>query len=95
MGCCGGRRIQKTGGNRASETGGRREPPPSPRSAPPQPRRPGDIVFRYDGRSGLTAIGGGTGTRYRFGHPGATAVVDPRDRPSLARVPGLQQVNPG
>lgn len=39
--------------------------------------------------------GGGTGTRYRFDHPGATVVVDPRDRPSLARVPGLRQVTPG
>lgn len=94
MGCCGGRRIQGTRGTRAPEAGVRREPSPPPRSAPVQANRPGDIVFRYDGRSGLTAIGGGTGTRYRFGHPGATVVVDPRDRPSLARVPGLEQVNP-
>jgi hypothetical protein len=50
------------------------------------------ICFEYIGTTGLTAIGGATGTRYRFDRPGARVIVDPRDRPSLAAVAKLQQV---
>jgi hypothetical protein len=35
--------------------------------------------------------GGVTGARYRFTHSGAIVAVDPRDRPSLARLPRLRQ----
>ena len=50
------------------------------------------VCFEYVGQSGLTAIGGATGQRYRFDRPGARIVVDPRDRPSLATVPNLKQM---
>lgn len=43
----------------------------------------------------MTVVGGATGQRYRFDHPGAVVQVDPRDRPSLTGVPGLRQVAPG
>ncbi len=39
----------------------------------------------------MTVTGGVSGTRYRFDYRGAILAVDPRDRPSLARVPHLRQ----
>jgi hypothetical protein len=50
------------------------------------------VCFEYVGPTGLTAIGGVSGRRYRFDRPGARVIVDPRDRPSLAAVPNLRQV---
>jgi hypothetical protein len=50
------------------------------------------VVFEYTGRTGLTVIGAASGRRYRFDGPGARVVVNPRDRPSVARVPKLRQV---
>jgi hypothetical protein len=50
------------------------------------------VCFEYTGRTGLTAIGGVTGRRYRFDQPGARVIIDPRDRPSIAAVPNLRQV---
>ena len=50
------------------------------------------VQFEYTGRTGLTVIGAVSGRRYRFDESGARVIVDPRDRPSLARVPKLRQV---
>jgi hypothetical protein len=102
MGCCGGRHNAARSGRRttAAEPGNQPQVPPARTTAgldspPPRARRGGGITqthVRYEGRTGLTAIGGATGTRYRFDHPGATVQVHPRDLASLARVPGLRQV---
>ncbi len=50
------------------------------------------LQFEYLGGSVLTMTGQGTGLQYRFVGYGARASVDPRDRPSLARVPQLREV---
>jgi hypothetical protein len=101
MSCCGGRRSGHVGGippsppgggSRAGGGGGTVPAGPRPGSALP---RTFHAFFRYEGRSGMTVVGGATGQRYRFGHPGAVVQVDPRDRVSLLRVPGLTQVAPG
>lgn len=52
--------------------------------------RPAQVVFQYVGRTGLTVSRTPTGTTYRFDRPGARVVVDARDRPALAAVPGLR-----
>lgn len=95
MACCGGRRNPvKSASPAARPTQAASSRPPAPfRSPTAGTLREGETTFLYEGRSGLTAIGGSTGTRYRFDHPGATVVVDPRDRASLARVPGLRPVS--
>lgn len=49
-------------------------------------------IFRYMGRTRLTAIGVATNTTYRFDHPGATAIVDGRDVASIAAIPMLVRV---
>ena len=51
------------------------------------------IAFEYTGQTALTVVGPMSGRRYRFESPGARIVVDPRDRPSLTRVPKLRQVD--
>jgi hypothetical protein len=48
-------------------------------------------AFQYVGKTALTAIGPGTGRRYRFSHPGAIVEVDLRDSPYLATVPNLRK----
>jgi len=48
--------------------------------------------FEYVGKTAMTAIGAASGKGYRFDRPGAVITVDPRDRPSLALVPGLRLV---
>lgn len=106
MSCCGGRRSAAQGGAGAlgatpRPVGGQGTTAGNPggghsASAPGSGlSRTHHAHFRYDGRTGLTAIGGATGTRYRFGHPGAVLAVDPRDRLSLSSVPGLRQVAAG
>jgi hypothetical protein len=50
------------------------------------------IEFEYIGPTALTVVGSTSGRRYRFDGPGARIVIDPRDRPSLARVPRLREV---
>jgi hypothetical protein len=50
------------------------------------------VLFEYVGKTALAAIGPVSGKHYRFAHPGAVIVVDPRDRPGLAAVPGLRAV---
>ncbi len=77
MGCCGGRRVIHAP---ARAFGPRRREPPE------------TVAYQYTGRTALTAIGGVTGTSYRFARPGAIVRVDARDRWSLAKVPHLRPV---
>ena len=67
--------------------------PPVNRPANTKAIRYSNAFFRYDGATGLTAVGAATGTRYRFESPGAVVAVDFRDQPSLQAVPHLRQVN--
>jgi hypothetical protein len=39
----------------------------------------------------MTVIGPATGSRYRFGQPGAKVVVDARDAAALSAVPNLRR----
>lgn len=66
----------------------------APRKVPREARliRQSHIVFEYVGRTGLTAIGGVSGKRYRFEERGARVAVDPVDKPSLASVPNLRRI---
>lgn len=66
---------------------------PVPAARGTETRRTALAYFQYSGATAMTVTGGATGTRYRFGYPGATLGVDPRDRPSLARVPHLRQTS--
>jgi hypothetical protein len=50
------------------------------------------VLFEYFGRTALTIVGPATGTAYRFEHPGARVIVDPRDSASLNAVPVLMHV---
>ena len=65
--------------------------PAKPRSDSGPPRRFA-VEFEYVGATALVVSGGATGRHYRFEHSGARVAVDPRDRPSLARVPKLREV---
>ena len=82
MACCGRTRAQLFGmgmgvtANASSSTAMRRY----------------SVQFEYVGKTAMTAIGAASGKRYRFDRPGAVITVDPRDRPSLAQVPGLRLV---
>lgn len=49
-------------------------------------------IFRYLGRTSLTARGPVSGRLYHFDRAHAIVEVDPRDAHSIARIPGLQQV---
>jgi hypothetical protein len=50
------------------------------------------VYFEYVGSTGLTAFGSATKKKYRFDRPGSRLAVDPRDRPSLGKVPNLREV---
>lgn len=50
------------------------------------------VYFEYVGKSGLTVFGSATNKKYRFDRPGSRVEIDPRDRPSLAKVPSLREV---
>lgn len=78
MSCCGQARGRATIRNKSTDTAG--VPGPS------------TVIFEYVGRTALSIIGPATRTSYRFGKPGARAIVDARDRNSLAAVPVLRQV---
>lgn len=88
MPCCGSQRTQ------FQATGPPSRPPNVVTNSPAvtAPVRHFVVCFEYIGQTGLTAIGGATGRRYRFDQPGARVIVDPHDRPSLATVPNLRQV---
>lgn len=90
MGCCGNHRQKQYG--KQSEAQARVQ-----RHAPVHDIPSGDyekVFFQYVGKTGLTAIGPISGTRYRFVAPGAILPVDARDRRSLLNVPNLIQVKP-
>ena len=85
MSCCGKNREQSLG---QSSGASRLGPLGRPQPHSPLPRQ---VVFQYDGATGLVAIGPVSGTRYRFDGPGARVTVDPRDRRFLANIPKLRQ----
>ncbi len=88
MSCC-GRNSAIAGGGPPDATRRAPVPPTSARPAPTETY----VVFEYMGRTGMTVIGGVSGRRYRFDHPGARTAIDPVDRRSLAGVPHLRRVN--
>ena len=51
------------------------------------------VLFQYTGKTALTVVSSKTGRRYRFDAPGARVEIDLRDRPLLADVPNLRQIN--
>ena len=73
---------------------------PGPRSVQPYKStnnvaRPGyrySVYFEYVGNTALTVLGSATNKKYRFNGSGSRVEVDPRDRPSLAKVPNLREV---
>lgn len=74
-----------------------RRPPAGEIEAHPGTVRIHDFVaraalFRYAGRTRLTAMGEATRTLYCFDRPGATAIVDGNDVASMARIPMLLRV---
>ena len=62
-----------------------------PAMRPAETHRTALAYFQYTGATAMTVTGGVTGARYRFDYSGAILAVDPRDRPSLTRVPRLRQ----
>jgi hypothetical protein len=50
------------------------------------------VVFEYTGADSVSVVGAITGIRYEFRGYGARLRVDLRDRPQLARQPGLRMV---
>lgn len=80
MSCCGQKRM-------AAATAA--SPVPAARGT--ETRRTALAYFQYTGATAMTVTGGATAVRYRFAYPGAILAVDPRDRPSIARVPHLRQ----
>ena len=50
------------------------------------------VYFEYVGNTGLTVFGSATNKKYRFDRNGSRIEVDPRDRPSLSKVPKLREV---
>lgn len=87
MSCCGGKRQQYPLQSGATTSGMRRTsagngiPAGNPRA-----------VFEYAGAIPLAVTGRVTGSRYIFRGHGSRVEIDPRDRRSLAGVPGLREV---
>ena len=50
------------------------------------------VELEYVGSGALKALGHRTGRRYCFGGPGSRLAVDLRDRPALAAVANLREV---
>jgi hypothetical protein len=48
-------------------------------------------IFRYEGRTSLTAYGPYTGRKYFFAGPGTEVAVDLRDRSGMQKVPNLRE----
>jgi len=86
--CCGKQRKQLS----TSERVGHRRQSAGVTAPSGPPRRQTALYFEYVGATGLTAVGGGSGARYRFDAHGTVMAVDPRDRRSLMAVPNLRQV---
>lgn len=89
--CCGKKRSEQV---KAAEAQAAPKPVLKEAAEPKQPSDPA-IYFQYVGTLGLTLIGPRSGKQYRFSGPGATLVVDPRDRGALAGVSVLRQVKGG
>jgi hypothetical protein len=49
-------------------------------------------IFRYEGRTSLTAYGPSTGRKYFFARPGAEVAVDLRDRAEMRNVPNVREI---
>lgn len=64
--------------------------PPATIGLPHPP--PPTARMEYTGARALSAVGPVTGTRYRFGGPGARVAVDRRDLAGLATIPWLRVV---
>ena len=57
-----------------------------------RPARRYSVYFEYVGNTGLTVFGSATNKKYRFDRSGSRVEVDPRDRPSLSKVPNLREI---
>lgn len=88
MSCCGKNRSVATATTRSAVNA----PATRPHSASAAGNVSRPTSFEYVGGRGVTVIGQGTGYQYRFVGRGARLSVDPRDRASLAAVPGLREV---
>ena len=82
MSCCGKQRAQYQTGRPRERT----------QATAPQLVRQSVVYFEYLGRTGMTVQGPVSGQSYRFDRYGARVAVDLRDRPALAAVPHLRQV---
>ena len=49
------------------------------------------VLFKYTGKTGLTAFGSITGKKYRFNEPGAVVAVAYADSYSMIAIPHLQK----
>jgi hypothetical protein len=80
MPCCGQRRGMVAGTGRVVES-------------KQMPRRPSHAaLYEYTGATGMTVIGPISGSKYRFGQPGAKVQIDPRDIASMAGLPNLRRI---
>jgi hypothetical protein len=87
MGCCGGKRAEAAPRSvRASRQPTRAAGARSSRSPIVDP-----LTFELVGAASLTVVGPISGRRYRFSHPGALVVVDPRDSRALSAVSALRR----
>jgi hypothetical protein len=56
------------------------------------PAHAGAAYLQYFGKTRLSVIGGVTRRLYRFDSPGAHAIADGRDVPSLLAIPTLRRI---
>jgi hypothetical protein len=81
-------------GQQKSENRSRAQAQPGHKSAATvaRPKYRYAVYFEYVGPTALTVIGSATNKKYRFGRPGSRVEIDPRDRPSISKVPNLREV---
>lgn len=65
--------------------------PPAPRPLTARADGYSMAIFRYEGRTSLTAYGPATGRKYHFPRPGAEVAVDLRDREAMRGVPNVRE----
>lgn len=80
MACCGQRRAMAAGSGKVIQAN--RFARPISHSA----------LYEYTGATGMSVTGSGSGTRYRFSHPGSKLQIDPRDIAAMAGLPNLRRV---